>query len=282
MNQTKRHFRLLTGLLLAVFAFGQAANRAAAANTFPMDGAGYEWNSVTWVDGPLLLSVPWKCEKCDKQHLMPMLWGRVDVDYINQRTGGRGSRRVTVWVNLREEDTRKLPDAIDVFLRRDGISIDAIDTVNKAKGLATLQRVYRHNPKHERRPKLPYDNKNGILYFRDERNEWVGNTLTITTCPCLCESCKYKGQPVQILAGTVKKIWSKVIDRNLPNNGLTGWTTIPIIVYSFAHANDAKTIPDPVEVRVAKDNYNCYRIDGKPKNEQLQLLRREWVKANRD
>ncbi|MCH7727767.1 MAG: hypothetical protein IH991_14995 [Planctomycetes bacterium] len=256
-----------------------------SANSFPNDGDGYEWDSVTWAPNSLqLYSVPWQCEKCDKQHLMLTLSGEVDVDYTSQRTGGRGSRRVKVWTSLREEDTRKLPNAMDAFLRRDGIRIDAIDTENEAQGLATIRRVYRENRQHQRKIEVRFIWNKVLYYSGPENSTWTANTLTITTISESCRSCEHAGPPLQLLTGTVKGGRAQCLEPKHRNYLNVKWVNKRIKVSSFMHPNDNRSMPVPFEILAADDNYNVSHAydPEKTRTEQLQLLRREWEKANRD
>lgn len=283
MNTPKRHifkrFRPLMLLAIALLAYGQAATKATAENTFPIDGAGYEWNSVTWAPNPgsqRFISLSWKCEKCGRQHTSLTLSGEVDADYTNQRTGRRGSRRVIVWADVREKDTRELPDAMDVFLRRDGIRIDAIDTENTANGLRTLKSVYRENQQHQRQKSQPFV-KNGLRYLF---GVWKPGTLYVTTLKCNCSVCDHNGPPIQFFHGTIRSCW--VEGTTAPYKGRKAWTGEELTgVRSFLSPKDVRKIP-ALEVLTARDKINTYTFDFENKSEILHTLRREWEKAHRD
>lgn len=287
MSEPKRYFsnRLRAAFLLgiAALAIGQPAKCSMAANGFPQDGAGYEWNSVTWVPQDAadrqpkpwknanIWSVPWKCEKCGEQHTSLTLSGEVDVDYTNLRTGRRGSRRVKVWANVQEQDTREIPNAMDVFLQRDGIRIDAIDTENEMAGLKTLKSVYRENRQHQHLDDAKPFVHNGLLY---RLGKWKPGTLSVITLKCACHVCDYDGPPIQLLVGTIQNSWVESV--KAPHTGKKAWTNEELPhVYSMIGPKDIQTIPDPIEVLKERGNYNSYVLD-------VKTLREEWEKAHRD
>lgn len=282
MNQSKRNgiMKLQTAILLGIAAIGQPATIAKAEHTFPQDGDAYEWNSVTWVPKSIRLHCfPCECEKCGEQQTGLSIWGKVDVDFTNTTTGRRGSRRVKVVAKIQEKDTRQLPDAMDVFLRRDGSRIDAIDTENTDQGLATIKSVYRENRQNQRPDYTKPFVKNGLRYLFCK---WKPGTLHVITLKSSCNVCDHIGPSIQFLAGTFQNSWVESVEA--PHTGKKAWTNEVIPgISGFLGPNDVSKTPS---VAVLEEQIITTAIvdldDEADVLITLQALRREWEKAHRD